>query len=101
MRIQNFISFLFLKVRELDTNFSVIFLTLDNKFESVNFIVSKYVLSATNTGHMINRKGGQPNQGICHKVKDGSGKFDCPIKNMTIFAVTTNKKPSLFIKTSG
>ena len=50
---------------------------------------------------MINRKGGQPNQGICHKANDGSGQFHCPIKNLTIFALTTKMSPSLFIKASG
>ena len=49
---------------------------------------------------MINRKGGQPNQGICHKVKDGNGRFDCPTTNQTIFAVTTKQMPNLLIKTS-
>lgn len=51
---------------------------------------------------MINRKGGKPNQGICHKVKDGNGRFEClKAQNQTIFAVTTNQIPSLFIRTSG
>ena len=50
---------------------------------------------------MINRKGGQPNQGICHKVRDGGGQFECPTTNMTILAIPTKKSPSLLIKTSG
>ena len=70
-------------------------------FDAYDFILSKYVLSAANTGHMINRKGGQPNQGICHKISDGSGKFECPTRNLTILAIPTKNHPSVFIKTSG
>ena len=70
-------------------------------FDSGHFILSKYVLSTANTGYMINRKGGQPNQGICHKVGDGRGQFECPTENRTILAIPTKNNPSLFIKTSG
>jgi len=72
-----------------------------SELESYGLIFSKYVLFAANAGHMINRKGGQPNQGICHKVGDGSGQFECPYRNMTILAIPTKDKPSLLIKTSG
>ena len=69
-------------------------------FDSDDFILEKCVLSTANTGHMINRKGGQPNQGICHKVPV-SGQFECPTKNMTILAITTYMSPSFLIKKSG
>ena len=65
-----------------------------SELESYGLIFSKYVLFAANTGHMINRKGGQPNQGICHKVGDGSGQFECPYRNMTILAIPTKNELS-------
>ena len=44
---------------------------------------------------MINRKGGPPNQGICHKVENG--RFECPTTNQTILAVTAKQNPNLLI----